>query len=101
MLGRPHQRRGPAAASAPHPLPYRPAAPAAAAAREAAAPGGRAQRRAAVRPPERVVQVRIGRIDVRPPEQAERRPLTDRSPGRPAPQLSLDHFLTGEGGGGW
>jgi hypothetical protein len=53
-----------------------------------------------VRPPERVVQVRIGRIDVRPPEQAERRPSTDRSPSRPAPQLSLDHFLTGEGGGG-
>lgn len=93
---------GPAAVPAPHPLPYRLAAPAAATApaREAAAPAGRAQRHAAARPPERVVQVRIGRIDVRPAEQAERRQPVDRAPGRPAPQLSLDRFLTGEGGGG-
>jgi hypothetical protein len=90
---------GPAAAPASHPLPYRPAAPAAAAARDSTAPAGRVRRLAAARPPERVVQVRIGRIEVRPTEQAQRRRAADRAPGRPAPQLSLDRFLAGGGGG--
>ena len=61
-------------AQAPQPLPYRPAAPASAAspARETAAPRGRAQRHAAARPPDRVVQVRIGRIEVGRPGTGDR-----------------------------
>jgi hypothetical protein len=63
-----------------------------------ALPAGRAQRHA-VPPPERVVQVRIGRIEVRPAESAEPRRPAGRAPGRAGPRLSLERFLAGEDGG--
>ncbi len=58
-------------------------------------PAGRVPQPAAP-PPERVVQVRIGRIEVRPAEP--RRPAGG-APDRPEPQLSLERFLAGEDGG--
>ena len=67
-------------------------------ARGVALPTARASRHAAP-PPERVVQVRIGRIEVRPAESAGPRRPAGRSPGRPEPRLSLERFLAGEDGG--
>ena len=88
-----------ALASRQPPAPHRPAQIASTpAARNVRLPADRTQRHAAP-PPERVVQVRIGRIEVRPVDRAEPGRPADRAPGRPEPRLSLGRFLAGEDGG--